>query len=58
MNNIVIEWISDFIYDIKFIIFDEIYMNRMIIDFVIDILFVTFIRDMNIYNIIKNIKMR
>ena len=57
-NNIVIRRVPDFIYDIEFVVFNEVYMNKMMIDFVIGILFATFLRNVNMSSTIENMKMR
>ena len=55
-NNIVIRRVPDFIYCIEFVVFDEVYMNRAMTDFVIDILFTMFLRDVNMSSAAENMK--
>ena len=58
VNNIIIRRVSVFIYDIEFIVFNEVYMNKSMIDFAISIFFATFLRDVNMSSIVENMKMR
>src|SRR5947207_7422145 len=57
-NNIVIRRVSDFIYNIEFVVSDEICVNRTMADFAIGILFATFLKDVNMDSTTENMKMR